>query len=377
MLASRSAPRVEFENSIIRPQPEMRSPRKEIACSSSAWKGNPNPSFLRVNFALEGNRLWELVPSKRNFPLEVQYKQISLGDLIQSESANWPEMIKLILAVTLAHSLLYLNDGAWLNGYWSRSKIVFYKSRAFVPARPFLRTQISNVVNMQPDLHDGIHKHPGNLELGIALLEIHLGKRIDDLSTTTSHRWGIASQILNQERLNLRDDYRNAVIACLQPDFGNEAGFTPQQFRKHIFDKIVSPLQKEFENGFKGIIKPTLLDEAATKVDLVSGQFLDVLSAQESLALLSSKPSPGKILTQPVATQRLASLVNAIETNLTGQDTIIEKNYMSLSRLTAAKSSTSFNLYENENQSQNIPVELYVLFCVHFAICFMLSTNLS
>jgi hypothetical protein len=360
MLVSRSASRIPLDSFEARRKPQSKSSRKEIACSYRAWKGNPNPSFFRANFALEGDRLWELDLTKRKFPSEEQYEQISLGDLIQSKSADWPYVVKLILAITLAHSLLYLNGGPWLNGSWTRSKIVFYKNGAFVSARPFLRTQISNVVKEYSDLDDHFHHYPGNLEFGVALLEIHLGKRIDEPSITTSRRWGIASEILDQQQYKMQDDYRNAVIACLQPDFGIKTGFTPSQFRKRIFDKIVSPLKKEFENGFKVIIKPNSLDEAATKIDLISGQFLNFSSVQKPLTHVPSKPPPRQNLVQKVETQRLTSAVYTTKTNVGAQGTVIERSdhlLITSNRLTPAKS-TTFSLFEDENQPQNIPEEL-------------------
>lgn len=221
--------------------------------------------------ALEDDKLWGHWPSQRRFPPEELAEQISLEELLQSRSGEWPHMAKLVLAVILAHSLLYLNDGPWLNGHWTRSNIVFYNNGAFIPARPFLRTQIAHSGRTSLDTDDFLHRYPGILDFGVTVLEIHLGKRIDENLTTSPRRWGRASQILEQRRCNMYDHYRNAVIACLQPDFGAGVDCTPQQLRQLIFDKIVSPLKKELAKGFQGIIKVNSLDEAATQIDLISG----------------------------------------------------------------------------------------------------------
>lgn len=264
-----------FNNQTLHNRSGVRgNPRRQVHCLPIALQQNPDRSVFRANLAIEESKYWGLVPSKRRFSPEDVNDQITFENLFEFKNSEWRELTKLVLAVILAHSLLYLNASPWLNGFWNRSSIVFYKQGHFLPARPFLRTQISKDAKVSPEMveaDDCFHRYPGILDFGIALLEIHTGKRIDENVTTNSRRWGKASQVLFEEKWNMRDQYRSAVSACLEPDFGLDANCTPQELHQQILKKVVKPLNAELSKGFMQLLKTNPLDEVATKIDLISG----------------------------------------------------------------------------------------------------------
>lgn len=276
----------------------------EISCSYESWMMNPKPDYLRTNFKLEGNRLWRLNPQKRKFIAEAHGEQITLEELIWSNSAEWTLDVKHILAVTLAHSLLYLNGGPWLRGSWSRSKIVFYKDQTSIWARPFLQTQISTAVGDQPDINNDPqihHPYPGNLEFGVALLEIYLGKRIIEPSINALLE--TACKILDQQTQDMQDmhgGYRSAVTACLNSAFGLGTDFEPQQFRKRIFESIVTPLNHALRGTIDSSFDLNSIDEAATMSDLVTGIYLPH-SSRDCAQEIQTQHSHLKLKAAPIA----------------------------------------------------------------------------
>jgi hypothetical protein len=98
--------------------------------------------------------------------------------LLASQDKDWTELAKMALGVILAYSLFYLYGGPWAKERWSRTNLFFFTDGTHIPLRLFLSSDPQKVGGPLHD-PDGHHKYPEFLELGVILLEIHLGKKLE------------------------------------------------------------------------------------------------------------------------------------------------------------------------------------------------------
>lgn len=126
-----------------------------------------------------------------------------------------------------------------------------------------------------------LHRYPEILELGIILLELHLGQRLEDFLGLERELSGARDFFLHAMKafacqkehiFSLR--YRNAIDACLRPDPKLGPNPTMQDVRVLLFKCVVRPLEEELMSNFKEWFSPGSLDEQAEKYDLALGRHI-------------------------------------------------------------------------------------------------------
>lgn len=212
-------------------------------------------------------------------------------------------MAKLALAVIVSYSLFHFYGSHWAKDRWSRLNIVFFADaqQGHTPLRPFLS---SDPEGRGAPLTDprGSHRYPEILELGIILLEIHLGTSLENSGflypgTDTSvydSRWLGARQVFQDRRLYIGSVvFRNAIDQCLKCDFSllstdDSPTMRDQIVRNRLFNEIVKPLEGELQRNFKDDLLHDSLDEdAARNINLANGfVFSDPQAAQNVQVVL-------------------------------------------------------------------------------------------
>lgn len=126
-----------------------------------------------------------------------------------------------------------------------------------------------------------LHRYPEVLELGVILLELHLGQRLEDFLGLKQELSGARDFFLHAMKaftcqkehiFSLR--YRNAIDTCLRPDPKLGPNPTMQDVRMLLFQYVVRPLEEELTSNFKEWFSPGCLDEQAEKYDLALGWHL-------------------------------------------------------------------------------------------------------
>lgn len=155
---------------------------------------------------------------------------------------------------------------------WSKEHVSFFKKeREHEPdlSRPFLTMDFteSSETNQKTDLFM-LHSNPALLSLGILLLEISKGLRIEDYwseadltdgcDENESTNLTAALRLLEDSGGDLYIGYRKAVKACLEWDAVNGGSEDENvDFAKRMYEYVVEPLEVELEHGF-GILPEQL-----------------------------------------------------------------------------------------------------------------------
>ncbi|UKZ79369.1 hypothetical protein TrVFT333_007120 [Trichoderma virens FT-333] len=125
---------------------------------------------------------------------------------------------------------------------------------------------------------NGYHKYPEFLELGVILLEIHLGQKLEsylgyesDISNYND-LWCKARDVFKEIETDISShEYREAIEKCLMTNFSISGRCDGQALRDSLFNDIVKPLEAYVETNFKQFISVELLDEEAEeKINLGS-----------------------------------------------------------------------------------------------------------
>lgn len=238
---------------------------------------------------LRGAQLYHYGASLQSLPDMAVHETVDLATVLSSSASSWRTQTKLALATLLSYSFTYLNSGSWLFDGWRQSNIIFYRSGSTIPLRPFLRRQQSpsSRRNSQRIEVSEFHQYPDLLEFGITLLEIFIGKRIEQYKIPCSDRWIIASKVLQMEKAKIPfDDYRDAVNICFLQDGGVGPNCEPVMLRKQLFDNVYRKIGKLLKQGFPELFATASFDSQAAKIDLGSGELramnsVDVAPIQE------------------------------------------------------------------------------------------------
>lgn len=229
------------------------------------------PSY-RLRLLVEEDEMWRLSPISA---IEnIQTKQpVSLGEFLNLDSRPFDhakKRDKFILQVMLANGLLHFYKGPWLLKVWNKTHICFYQAKSqTLPdlTRPYLSTECKPLEqgSEEEDVSFRIHPYPGILALGILLLEIELGRPIEDQRPSDSPNntdvfnvdadRTVAMEMLEECKNDSSIDFINAVDACLDDktftdEFGRNASFDDPAFRQQIFELIVQPLEDALEKVF-------------------------------------------------------------------------------------------------------------------------------
>ena len=273
-------------------------------------------------------------------------QQIDLKTLLASPDKDWTEMTKITLAVILAYSLFYLYGGSWVSERWSQTNILFFGGEDGFPLRPFLSSDPEKLGGPLYNV-DGQHKYPEFLELGVILLEIHLGKKLGSyLGRKTDisdydELWLEASKVFKERKLYLISTaYRDAIDKCLKPDFSISGTCDDQMLRDSLFKHIVEPLEIELEKVFSEFISLERLDEDAEQINLLESK-VNSMSTFPPVAKVADSSPPSErshLNTSPLDFQPALPLSQGVITNTEAR--------------VHRPNSSQVSLFADENESQ-------------------------
>lgn len=183
---------------------------------------------------------------------------VSLVDLIAARSEEWSIASQLALGFILASSLCYLYQGSWVTeGSWCPERIVLHHTPE---SRVHLRAFLSTAQSVNQAQQSNFYKYPDIRELGVALLEIHLGKPLSmcpprplqDQGTTPwtqNTRFHHALCILQDRVANFHtSSYWHAINTCLRFDTVAGACVSDQDVREVLFRQVVQPLERDLKD---------------------------------------------------------------------------------------------------------------------------------
>lgn len=217
-------------------------------------------------------------PQKRTYNALDLSQQRTLQSLLSNSGKDWTSFAKLTLAVMISYSLYYLYGSIWASGRWSRLNIIFFSDGRRTPLRPFLSSDPAKLRGPLSD-PDGQHQYPELLELGIILLEIHLGRSLESF---LGHRekissyddlWLESQRAFDLRRLHIESlVHREAIKRCLSPTFSMSGTYDAETLRMTIYREIVKPLEDELIKNFGDEFASfqSLDDTAEQRIDLAS-----------------------------------------------------------------------------------------------------------
>ncbi|RSL95725.1 hypothetical protein CEP52_011907 [Fusarium oligoseptatum] len=297
VLLAREKPLLQWHELLIHDQPQRKkrpnSPNAEDLtsqlrdCHSQSSRSTPcvcnyleihTRPFLRLDVVLHRDVLClsSCPPVKSTFEPESLQEEIDLKSLLSFQDKPWTQPSKWALAVILAYSLLYLYGGSRITGRWRRENILFFKNGTHIPLKPFLGTSVSQSSIEASGATITLHRHPEILELGVILLEIHLGQRLEsfledgrDITTNNDFYLSAWEVYIKQKHQIISVEYRKAIEGCLSPATFAGTDSDIQKLRSVLFQSVVQPLEKELARTFRELLDPNDLDEeAAEKCDL-------------------------------------------------------------------------------------------------------------
>jgi hypothetical protein len=217
-------------------------------------------------------------PQERLYKGLASQKQLTLKHLLASAGKDWTRFAKLSLAVIVSYSLFYLYGSRWACEKWSRLNITLFLDGHRMPLRPFLSSDPDRRGGPLND-PDGQHQYPEVLELGVILLEIHLGQSLESFlgcqDTFSEHDdlWLGALKVFQMRRLHIESlAHREAIKKCLAPDFLMDNSCDVEALRASLFSYVVQPLEEELQKNFGDELESAQsLDEVAERdIDLAA-----------------------------------------------------------------------------------------------------------
>jgi nucleoside phosphorylase len=173
---------------------------------------------------------------------------------------------KRIFAVILAHTMLQLCGGPWIQETWDAENIFFMfdpeTQKLFDFYRPYIASPLESDQLADVSCDDRMHKYPLILDFARILLEIEYGETIkateEDYDAETHKEtqdtpFFMIDRVLNEIADDVYQDYRNAISACLDIEkFLPHGGFFDDpEFQQSIYKYIVAPLEDELFKAFK------------------------------------------------------------------------------------------------------------------------------
>ncbi|CAH0054748.1 unnamed protein product [Clonostachys solani] len=194
---------------------------------------------------------------------------ISLSKIL--DTVQLPLQLRLHLAYFLAKAFWQFYDSSWMHAAWTKHSIHFMLSRRSADSGgifirdPFLSTTLEGSHDLaQVDEEFRAHPLPKLLSLGIMLLEIELGLKIEDhrmakhlndgkVDVNTDH--SVAAEMLDLGRQwaerGTFSKFKAVIHSCLFPkDFQGHQN-DPKDVRDKVRKNIVNRLQKAYTDAWE------------------------------------------------------------------------------------------------------------------------------
>ena len=138
------------------------------------WSGG-----LRLDLTMENRNLWRSHSTPYFLSSSPRQQILTLEKLLLTKFAGLTDLTKRVIAVILAHSVLHLYEGAWLQG-WDKESVFFIRSDSTIPLKLYLSARLHpSKAETIPDSDWQTHPYPNILALGTMLLELHLSQTIE------------------------------------------------------------------------------------------------------------------------------------------------------------------------------------------------------
>lgn len=213
-------------------------------------------------------RVWPLMePLPTSEPTGV----LSLESLL-AQSGALKKRERLILGVQLASTVMQLHKTEWLGENWGKRDILFYEKatrgesgraatispvlkplvrRSFAPQSPPLPSPQNSVRSII------IPQDQSLFSLGVILMELWYGKRLEDLQIETD-RTGIggasdmtdhitAKRLIDEVSEDAGEKYGDAVRRCINGLDHKFSNLEKEDFKNEVHMKVVSPLVENLE----------------------------------------------------------------------------------------------------------------------------------
>jgi hypothetical protein len=216
--------------------------------------------------------------STRIYLPNVLESHITLKSLLEMRDKNWTGTTKLALSLILIYSLYYLSGSPWAKERWSRKNIIFFRNGDEIALRPFLRSDPAGTSGPLSD-EDEFHRHPEVFELGVILLEVHIGQSLEaylgigrDISTYDG-LFDAACNVFRSEDQNIMlNAYRRAIENCffhVEDAIEDMGEGTPEdRLRMWLLKEVLIPIETDVRTSFGRFISVDRLDEEAEKFNL-------------------------------------------------------------------------------------------------------------
>jgi hypothetical protein len=230
--------------------------------------------------------------------------------------------MKTLLSFLLARSVWQFYHSDWMKDGWSKETVHFMLehrppiSRVIFINEPFLRARFKRplVDQTTPKPERPMfttHMYPKVLALGVMLLEVELGRPIEEFRSPDSHNLDetnalhlAACNALNDETVwppaAAFTDIKNVIEICITPDI-DRLGTNQKEVRHQLYQHVVAILEGFFQRAWehtpdKCKVDPITPDKPRTAPTASPGPFLDLNPPIAPFARTncSQDQSPGK-----------------------------------------------------------------------------------
>jgi hypothetical protein len=212
------------------------------------------------------------------FQSETLQDQIDLKSLLSVVDKNWSLESKWATAVLLAYGLLYLHGGTNFRGRWRRENIFFFHNGSQIRLQPFFGNPILTAPDGRSKSVGSVtfHPHPDILMLGVILLEIYLGQRLEMFLNLENDMMDVnefylaAWEAFDSQQIRSIPSKRHlqAIRACIHVGTFENLGRDSAKMRSELFRHVIRPLEEEIVRSFPTLDVKRLDEVAAMKCTL-------------------------------------------------------------------------------------------------------------
>lgn len=230
---------------------------------------NPEPVIWHPLVFDEG-QLWFKNPRRYSRTFRLNEPSIPLSDIVKLPRELFTEKKRVVLSYLLARAVWQYYDSDWMIRGWTKEAVHFmYEKRRdesglfvdepFLHAEPSIGSDSDDRTAARP-----CHQFPKILALGIMLIEINLGIKIEDERTAEIcvddkpmvNADAIIADRLSNDRKWLKEHspyLTDAVRFCMNPSkvAHKHIEEKAQEEREHLYKHVVTPLRTLCEWSFK------------------------------------------------------------------------------------------------------------------------------
>lgn len=210
------------------------------------------------------NHRHQIYFAEQSVPTQFQVDSISLESLLktsrdQEMRLSLSRRDRLQIAVTLASSVLQLDQTPWLRRKWSSAEIMFlYRDSQTEFDKPYLSSRLSSnfpefgnqgcTTKKLSTTTNPIH-HDALFALGIALIELAFGKPLEAMRRQEGNETDyVSTNLIDSVYNEMGGRYGDVVRRCVHCPFDiRNKTFENEDFLETVFDLVATPLAQDLE----------------------------------------------------------------------------------------------------------------------------------